>query len=145
VDILRDGIMTDYQQGKLHQLQSELMLLRGIAQPLQAEDEDNGYVFTRVEGVTVVVTKRANPNKPFGGFILPAVMTYKETGQRPDTSLDAAVWADRRFSAQIGKPIRQKGHLGPIVGLDWRCAHSGCPCRDEGSAELARRNGVALQ
>jgi hypothetical protein len=137
--------MTYYQHGKLNQLQAELRLQRGITQPLPATDEDNGYVFTQVEGVTVVVTKRANPNKPFGGFILPSVMTYKETGQRPNTSLDAAIWADQRFAAQIGKPIDQKGHLGPIIGPDWRCVHGDCPCRSEGIAELAIRNGVALR
>jgi hypothetical protein len=138
-------IMTPYQQGKVSQLQSELRLQRGIAQPLQVEDEPNGYVFTQVEGVTVVVAKRANPNKPFGGFILPAVMTYKETGQRPNTSLDHATWADQRFAAQSGATVRQKGHLGPIVGTNWRCTNGSCPCRYEDTAGLARRNGVALQ
>ena len=137
--------MTAYQQGKINQLQNELQLLRGITRPLQTEDEDNGYVFTQVEGVTVVVIRRSNPNRPFGGFILPAVMTYRETGQRPNTSLDHAVWADERFNAQSGATLRQKGHLGPIVTTDWRCTNRSCPCQSERTAELARRNGVALQ
>jgi hypothetical protein len=140
----RESVMTDYQQERLNQLQSKLQSLRGITTPLPVWAEQNGYVLTQVQGVTVVVIKRASP-KPFRGFILPSVMTYKETGQRPNTSLDHAVWANERFAAQSGAAVRQKGPLGPIVDVNWRCANASCPCQNKGSAELARRNGVALQ
>ena len=129
---------------RIIQLRNELLSLRGITQPLQVISEDNGYVFTEVEGITVVLIKRASP-KAFGGYILPAVMTYLETGQRPQTSLDAAVWADQRFAAQSGAAVGQRGHLGPIVATSWRCAIENCPCQLEGTPALARRNGVALQ
>jgi hypothetical protein len=103
--------MTPYQQGKLEQLQNELLSPRGIATRLRVVGEDSGYVFTEVEGVTVVLIKRASP-KPFGGYILPAVMTYKETGQRPQTSLDAAVWADELFEKQSAARSQTEGALG---------------------------------
>lgn len=136
--------MTLYQQRKLVQLQNELRLLREFQGSLPLLGEGDGYVFTQVKGVTVILIKRASP-KPYGGFVLPSVMSYRETGERPNTSLDAAVWADDRFAAQSGATIGQRGHLGPIVGLNWCCAVENCPCRKEGRAELARRNGVALQ
>jgi len=136
--------MTPYQQGRLEQLQNELLSLRGIATRLRVVGEDSGYVFTEVEGITVVLIKRASP-KPFGGYILPAVMTYKETGQRPQTSLDAAVWADELFEKQSAAAVRQKGHWGPIVTASWRCAIEDCPCQRQGIPALARRNGVALR
>jgi hypothetical protein len=136
--------MTAYQQQKLDQLRGELLSLRGITQPLQIFGEDNGYVFTRVNGVTVVIIKRSSP-KPYGGYILPAVMTYKETGERPNTSLDAAVWAEDRFADQSRVAVRQKGHMGPVVNLNWRCNNDICPCQSDDTAALARRNGVALQ
>jgi len=134
-----------YQQQKLDQLQNELNVQRpGIAKPLQIDWEDNDYAASVVEGVTVILIKRRS-SKPYGGYILPALMTYPEEGQRPKTSLDAATWADDLFRRQSPAAIRQKGHKGPIVKVSWRCDNDDCPCQKEGKAELARRNGVALQ
>ncbi len=138
-------MITPYQQQKLDQLQNELNAQRpGIAKPLQVAWEADGYAATVVESVTVVLIKRRS-SKPYGGYILPALMTYPEEGQRPKTSLDAAVWADNLFRDQSPVAIRQKGHKGPIVRVDWRCENDNCPCQSDDRAALARRNGVALQ
>jgi hypothetical protein len=137
-------MITPYQQQKLGQLQNELNAQRGITKPLQVVWEDNGYASTVVEGVSVILIKRSS-SKPYGGYILPALMTYPEEGQRPKTSLDAAMWADDLFAKQSPAAVRQKGHKGPIVKINWRFDNDNCPCQKEGTAELARRNGVALQ
>ena len=138
------GMITPYQQQKLDQLQNELNAQRPrIAKPQVAWVAD-GYAATVVEGVTVVLIRRRS-SKPYGGYILPALMTYPEEGQRPKTSLDAAIWADDLFRDQLPAAIRQKGHKGPIVKQNWRCDDPNCQCQNEGRAELARRNGVALQ
>ena len=114
--------MNPNQQKKLDQLEDELGVKRGT---LPIEGEREGYVFTNVNGVTVLIPP--NSSSPRGGYMVPALHTYHMS------SLDAAIRAKELFAAQ-GPAQRKYGHLGPIVNLDWKCGDdhdSFCRCRWE--------------
>ncbi len=118
------GAMNSHQRKKLDQLEDELGLKRGTL-PIRGERES--YVFTEVHGVTVLITsKSVNPR---GGYIVPALHTYRETVY--PTNLDAAIHAKELFNNQ-GPAQRKYGHLGPLVNLDWKCGDDYfCRCRWE--------------
>jgi hypothetical protein len=107
-------------------LQQELRTKRQIVTALsdKGESEDGKYFFTEVEGVTVIIG-------PGGGYQIPAVRTYSETGRPGETALDAAVYADDFFRRQGKRGDYDTGHVGSIVGTDWRCNAPSCPCNKE--------------
>ena len=80
-----------------------------------------------------------------GGFIIPAVRTYKE--EHAPSNLDAAVVAARLFNDQThGDDLdlekaraRPKGHFGPIVDFDWFCNDQTCPCHSDREKERSVR------
>ena len=114
--------MNPHQRKKLEQLEDELGVARGTL-PIRGESE--GYVFTEVHGVTVLLTRQSR--NPRGGYIVPALHTYLETVY--PTNLDAAVHAKELFDHQ-GPAQCKYGHLGPIVDLDWKCGDDYfCVCR----------------
>jgi hypothetical protein len=127
--------MTPKQRGKLDQLEDELGIRRGTL-PIKGESE--GYVFTEVDGVTVLIApKSINPR---GGFIVPALHTYPE--KIKPTNIDAAIHAKKFFDKQ-GPSQRDYGHLGPIVNLDWKCGEdydSFCHCRWESYEQRVKRS-----
>jgi hypothetical protein len=134
---LRD--FAPYQEIKLSQLRDELRVLRPQVTnqlPRKGTSTD-GYAFTEVEGVTVVLIARET-SKPWGGYKVPSVVKYDEEGKRPRTSLDAAVWADVNFKQQLRESVGKTGHFGPIVNTDWKCGSGDCPCQCEG--EVDRKN-----
>jgi hypothetical protein len=93
-------------------------------------------VFTEVQGVTVLITpKSVNPR---GGYIVPALHTYRET--KYPTNLDAAVHAKELFEHQ-GLSQRGYWHLGPVVDLDWKCGEDYfCACRKEPYERRVKRS-----
>ena len=128
-----------FQETKLSQLRDELRVLRPQVPnelPKKGMTAD-GYAFTEVEGVTVVLIARET-SKPWGGYKLPALVQYAEQGKRLRTSLDAAVWADVNFKQQSRDSVDKTGHFGPVVYTDWKCSSNDCPCQREG--EVARKN-----
>jgi hypothetical protein len=129
-EVLND--FTPFQEEKLDQLREELRLSRPeVALQFQKTGRSiDGYAFTEVAGTTVVIIARKT-SKPWGGYKLPSVMTYPEQGARPNTSLDAASWADLWFRKQSKENVRERGHFGSIVSVEWRCNDSNCPCQEE--------------
>jgi len=129
--------MTPKQKEKLDQLEDELRVPRGT---LPIRGEKDGYVFTEVQGVTVLITSKSY--NPRGGYKLPAVRTYSETVT--PTSLDAAVRARELFERQSKTSECDTGHFNPVVDTDWRCKGDvkGCPCNSEGMAVRQKRSGV---
>jgi len=101
---------------KLSQLEGALGLPHGSL-PMMGKRER--YVFTTVDGVTVLIGPR-------GGCIAPALRSYNQpldvrtvaklsqNQQERDRGIDPARW--------------QKGHLSPAIGTDWRCGDKDCPC-----------------
>jgi hypothetical protein len=128
--------MTPEQQRKLQQLEDELKLPHGT---LPIRGERKGYVFTEVNGVTVLLALRSrNPN---GGFIVPSLHTYTETVT--PTNLHAAANARNLYDSQTrklgGERYKYKfGHRGPIVSTEWKCKEQ-CPCRDGDGEPEERR------
>jgi hypothetical protein len=115
-----------HQQQKLVQLQNEL----GLTQALPILGESDGYVFTAVNGVTVVITRKSSPS-PRGGFKVPCVRRY---GQGLDAAANARnLWAKQngRDKANPSAGSYVTGHFGSVVGTDWYCDDSSCPCRVE--------------
>lgn len=83
-----------------------------------------GYVFTEVDGITVVIaTRRNNPN---GGYKVPSVRTYPEIYS--PTNIEAAISARKLFAEQAADASCTTGHFGPIVKQDWSCNRRDCPC-----------------
>ena|SRR3974390_45453 len=138
--------MTSAQRVKLTQLGSELAAKRGLIERITAKGEKDGYVFTEVQGVTVIITKVSR--NPRGGYKIPAVRTYDEVFF--PTNLDAAVRADELFSAQASRDRLdiaaaknlKTGHLGPIIKTNWKCVAQDCVCQCETEA---RRKSRSLQ
>ena len=125
--------MNPYQQQKLDQLEDELGVTRGTL-PIKGTRE--GYVFTEVHGVTVLITRKSV--NPRGGYKVPALHTYRET--KYPTNLDAAVHAKKLFDNQ-GPAQREYGHLGPVVDLDWKCGDDYfCHCRFEPYERRVKRS-----
>jgi|ERR1700722_20200492 len=127
-----------HQQEKLEQLRREI----GRTEPLPIICETDGYVFTEVDGVSVIVTKRRNP-RIRGGFKIPSVRKYEE-------GLDAALLARSLWEAQRDRdsadPARTAefvlGHFGPIVDCNWMCRNRSCTCQTE---SLERRKDRSLR
>jgi hypothetical protein len=138
---LRD--FADFQDEKVRQLEEELRAMRPqINSRLQRIGTSaDGYAFTEVGGVTVVLISRRTPY-PWGGFKVPALVRYRERAGRPDTSLDAAVRADEFFRRQSRDSVGKTGHFGPIVNTDWYCNDEYCPCRKED--DIRRRKDRSL-
>jgi hypothetical protein len=122
-----------HQQEKLEQLRTAL----GLTEPMPITGEVDGYIFTEVDGVTVVITRSSY--SPRGGFKVPCVRKY-------DESLDAAVNARSLWEAQRGRDGADSakaamcilGHFGPIISTDWRCMIQSCPCQDEDDIDRRR-------
>jgi hypothetical protein len=127
--------MTSEQQTRLAQLQQELLARRGIADCLPNLGESDGYVFTEVQGVIIVITRVIRNER--GGYKVPALRSYPEVGD--PTNSDAAIQADVLFARQRTRDasdldrarLRGHGHLGPVVGLDWRGNNELCGCRGQ--------------
>jgi hypothetical protein len=107
-------------------LQEALRERRKIMTPLtdKGESEDGKYLFTEVEGVTIIIG-------PGGGYQIPAVRTYPETGTPGETALDAAIYADDYFRVQENRRYCDTGHFGSIVATNWKCNAPSCPCHQE--------------
>jgi hypothetical protein len=124
----------DRQKRAIGILQEELGKRRGIAKPLLEKGKsEEGYLFTEVEGVTVIVGR-------MGGYQLPAVRSYAR--KKGETPLDAAVYADDEFKKQIADEKYTTGHFSPNVGTDWYCGSSACTCRRESYGRRVRRSIV---
>jgi hypothetical protein len=76
--------VTSHHSAKLCQLENELRVPLGT---LPVKGESRGYLFTEVQGVTVLITRKSH--NPRGGYKLPAVHRYDETVF--PANLDAAV------------------------------------------------------
>lgn len=124
------GHMKTRQQTAFENLQRELHTKRGITAPLQVTGEPDDYVFTAVNGVTVII----GPN---GGYIVPAVRSYLK-------SSDGAVYADEYWAKQDNHPATAShfitGHLGPVVGRDFKCVEVMCPCQSESDDSRRKRS-----
>jgi hypothetical protein len=122
----RVGTMNSSQERAKQVLQEELKKRRGITKLLPDKGEsEEGYFFTEVEGVTVIIGVR-------GRYALPAVRTYPKP-------LYAAVYADKKWKEQSADPNCVTGHFGPLVGTDWYCGSSNCPCKEQAYEERFRR------
>ena len=132
--------MTPQQKGKLDQLEDELRVPRGT---LPIRGEKDGYVFTEVQGVTVLITRKSYNSR--GGYKVPAVRTYPETVT--PTSLDAVVRARELFERQSTTSECVTGHFNPVIGAEWRCKGEvrGCPCNSESVAVRQKRSGVGTR
>jgi len=118
--------MTDKQKAKLAQLEDARGVPRGTL-PVRGVSRE-GYVFTEVDGVTVILTLKSYNLR--GGYKVPSVRTYTETVA--PTNLDAAVNANKLFEGQTPDPDRNTGHLGPIVDpSNWKCGSRSCRCNSE--------------
>jgi hypothetical protein len=95
--------------------------------------EAEGCVFTRVDGVTVLI----GPN---GGYKIPAVRSYPETGNLGESALDAALDPSFFFLRQSKDPNFKTGHFTAIVGTDWKCEDMSCPCNGEHKDDRRRRS-----
>lgn len=95
-----------------------------------------GYIFTKVDGVTVVIATRRRNSR--GGYKVPAIRTYKEKYQ--PTNLDAAVNARKFFEEQARDPSCATGHFGPIVNREWSCNDQDCPCQLENYEDRYHRS-----
>lgn len=120
--------MNSKQQNAKAKLQDELKNKRGITQPLpDLGENDKGYFFTEVGGVTVLLGPR-------GGYLVPSLPSYPEP-------LDAAVHADNKWKAHNPDPSCGTGHCNPVVNIDWFCIGSrNCPCKDESPNQRFRRS-----
>jgi len=119
--------MNNSQQRAKQVLQEELKKRRGITKPLPARGEsEEGYFFTEVEGVTVIIGVR-------GRFALPAVRTYPKP-------LYAAIYADEEWKRQSADPNCVTGHFGPLVSTDWYCGSPDCPCKRQSYEQRFRRS-----
>ena len=127
--------MTPKQREILDQLEDELRIKRGTL-PIRGESE--GYVFTEVNGVTVLITRTRRNHR--GGYKVPAVCTYDEVFN--PTNLDAARYAWELFSKQA--PVTGRyGHRNPIISpKSWKCGNASCPCASEERERLIRRSGA---
>lgn len=125
--------MTPYQRRKLDQLEDELGLTRGTL-PIRGESER--YVFTEVDGVTVIIARKST--NPRGGFIVPSLHTYPEIIK--PTNIDAAICARELFDEQSPVP-HGTGHLGPIVrSITWQCGNPNCRCSTEPYEDRVKRS-----
>ena len=134
--------MTPEQMKKLKQLEVELRKVFAGQWKLPIRGERDGYVFTEVEGVTVLITRKSY--NPRGGYKLPAIRTYSE--KVAPTSLDAAVRAKEFFERQSKARDCVTGHFNPIIDINWRCRGTAkdCPCNsEEDIAVLKKRSGVS--
>ena len=123
------GNMTSKQKEKFEQLEDELrkVLPTSGKWALPIRGESDCYVFTEVQGVTVLITRKSY--NPRGGYKVPAVRSYTETVA--PTNLDAAVRAKKLFDAQNPDPNCKYGHLNPLVDTDWKCGNVSCRCSSE--------------
>jgi hypothetical protein len=134
--------MNSTQREKIARLQNELRTRRGVTTALPIVAEKDDYVFTEVEGVTVLVGASGGRG-PRGGYKLPSVRTYRQKG------LDAAVnardlWERQKERDDADPAIAASwitGHLSPIVNTEWRCTSNSCPCQGE---DIGQREGRSL-
>ena len=124
--------MNDHHRRKLAQIEDELRVQRGT---LPIRGENRGYVFIEVDGVTVLLTRVSR--NPRGGYKIPSVRTYDE--KENPTNLDAAVRARLLFDNQP-RTQHGTGHLGPLVGTDWRCNDLTCNCDGESEDQRFTRS-----
>lgn len=113
-----------HQELKIRQLEDELGVKH---ETLKVDGLSEGYLFTSVNGVTVLITQTSR--NPRGGYKVPALAVYAEVGS--PTNLDAAVRARQYFDEQPGGHIGKYGHLGPRISLEWKCGNQYCPCQQE--------------
>lgn len=129
--------MSRQQEASIARLQDALRIKRGITMPLRnCGSNASGFLFTEVNGVTVTIGPR-------GGYGVPAIRRYPETGKPGETALDAAVYADEFWEKQQKQGNFETGHDGPLVHPDGTCRSSTCPCQREKDDQRMRRNGFA--
>jgi hypothetical protein len=111
-------VMNNSQERAKQVLQEEIKKRRGLTIQLPDRGEsEEGYFFTEVERVTVIIGVR-------GRYALPAVRTYPKP-------LYAAVYAGKVWKAQIPDSNCVTGHFDPLVTTDWYCGSPDCPCKRE--------------
>lgn len=125
--------ITQKQREILNQLEAALGRPRGSL-PIKGVSRE-GYVFTEVDGVTVLITLKSR--NPKGGYKLPSVRTYPEV--LAPTNLDAAIRARQLFNGQVRENCTT-GHLGPIVDTEWKCREVSCDCNDEPYTKRRKRS-----
>jgi hypothetical protein len=116
---MSNGILTPTQAQLLERLEDELRVPRGSLPIIGIKEH---YGFTTVNGVTVLIKRTSR--QPRGGFIVPSLYSYKEIGSI--SNLDAGVHAKRLFDTQDPTKVDRYGHVGPLVGLDWKCGKDCC-------------------
>jgi hypothetical protein len=126
------------QREKMDRLEDALGMNRGT---LVVAGESQGYVFTRVRGITVLIAQKSYGSR--GGYKIAAVRTYPE--RIDPSSLDAVLIAEEIFTKQR-RVNRKYGHLGPIVSSkDWRCSDKECACQEEAAYDRRVARGVGYQ
>jgi hypothetical protein len=125
---------------RLEQLQQELVH-QGTPEMLPNMGRHDGYLFTEVQHVTVVIGDIARNHYQMGGFKVPALRTYPEVGD--PTNLQAAARAGEYFSRQLARDERNielarqrtHGHIGAIIDFEWHCNDCRCPCHHQDNIE----------
>jgi hypothetical protein len=121
------------QQRKAFELLQRELLKRGSTQELPDMGKADEYVVTKVDEVTVLIGTH-------GGFILPAVRTYPETGKVGEKAIDAALDPSSFFERQSQVKSFKTGHFLPIINHDWTCGSNSCPCQNEDEATRKHRS-----
>ena len=115
--------MNEKQQDTFQRLQDGLSR-RGSIQRLSVLEIKDEFLFTEVDGVTVLIG-------PKGGFKIPAVRSYPETGGPGEHAIDAALDPNFFFKKQSQDASCATGHFHPIVGSNWKCNGAACPCQGQ--------------
>lgn len=106
----------------------KLRLLLSENGPNQLSDsgENDGFVFTELDGVTVIIG-------PVGTYIVPAVRSYDEGIETAENAANLWRKQARRDSRD---PIKARGfktgHLNSLIDTAWKCTgKTACPCASE--------------
>jgi hypothetical protein len=114
--------------------QARLRSARGLDFSLPNDGENNSHLFTKVDGVTVVIGMG-------GGYQLPAVRSYPETTNPREKAIDAAVAARFWFDRQARTADAEgKGHVNPTVDTESICGGGSCPCSYQNLPKRKRRS-----
>src|ERR1035438_3947534 len=127
--------MNNTQRVAITRVEDALRSERTIPVTLPIRFEDNeGLVFTEVDGVTVIIGLR-------GGYKIPAIRTYP-TGI--ESVVNARSLWDQQREWDINNPIEagdhRTGHLRSIMINELRCGDTGCPCVSENAARRRSRS-----
>ena len=127
--------MNSAQKKAIEKLRTELLSRRKTAESPPIESD--GFVFTEVEGVTVLIGDR-------GGYRIPAVRTYRQS------PLEAAAIAKELFDAQWERDRenleeaseRVTGHFSGRVNPQWYCDNKACPCHSQNDKYVRKGRSV---